>query len=319
MHPQSQRTGRKQYYNNGYKQTSSYTGYKKTSSYNSYKKTSRHQDTSIQSISPTSVYKDANFCYETFYERVYPRKARGFFQDIADKIGNLIDRKRQKLTGKKSSPPIVRKKVVRKTGLPVPTIQGPVLCVPFTNQMTLEQRNTFLPIMEVLLRVMSTSTPAPEDINTLLVLTRDLTRDGDIPTDEFGNSIPGFAGFNELGIELDDGGLLEDGDIIVDVDGVPHINTQFGSFPLSEVSLLTDEERERFLPVIRTFTSVLKKDLIDHEEIKLLVRQSEELQKFVPEEWKDLICASLESTFGKNNYECDRAPVISVLAPFMEV
>ena len=75
---------------------------------------------------------------------------------------------------------------------------------------------------------METSTPAPEDINTLLVLTRDLTQDGDIPTDEFGNSIPGFAGFNELGIELDDGGLLEDGDIIVDVDGVPHINTQFG-------------------------------------------------------------------------------------------
>ena len=92
-----------------------------------------------------------------------------------------------------------------------------------------------------------------------------------------------------------------------------------GSFPLSEVSLLTDEERERFLPVIRTFTSVLKKDIIDHEEIKLLVRQSEELQKFVPEEWKDLICASLESTFGKNNYECDRAPVISVLAPIKEV
>ena len=100
--------------------------------------------------------------------------------------------------------------------------------MPFTNQMTLEQRNTFLPIMEVLLKVISTSTPAPEDINTLLVLTRDLTNDADIPTDEFGNSIPGFAGFNELGIELDDGGLLEDGDIIVDVDGVPHINTQFG-------------------------------------------------------------------------------------------
>ena len=82
---------------------------------------------------------------------------------------------------------------------------------------------------------------------------------------------------------------------------------------------MTDEERERFLPVIRTFTSVLKKDIIDHEEIKLLVRQSEELQKFVPEEWKDLICASLESTLGKNNYECDRAPVISVLAPIREV
>ena len=91
-----------------------------------------------------------------------------------------------------------------------------------------------------------------------------------------------------------------------------------GSFPLSEVNLLTDEEREKFLPVVTTFASVLKKDTLDHEEIKTLVRESEELQKFVPDEWKDLICASLESVFGKTGYQCERAPVIPVLAPVIE-
>ena len=107
--------------------------------------------------------------------------------------------------------------------------------MPFTNQLSLEQRNTFLPIMEVLIKVLNTSTPAPEDINTLLLLTRNLTRDADIPKDEFGNAIPGFAGFNDLGISLDGGGLLEDGDIVVDVEGVPNINTQFGKDHLENI------------------------------------------------------------------------------------
>ena len=110
--------------------------------------------------------------------------------------------------------------------------QGTTVCVPFTNQLSLEQRNTFLPVMEVLIKVLNTSTPASKDINTLLLLTRNLTRDADIPKDEFGNTIPGFAGFNDLGISLDGGGLLEDGDIIVDIEGVPNINTQFGKGPL---------------------------------------------------------------------------------------
>ena len=82
--------------------------------------------------------------------------------------------------------------------------------------------------MEVLIKVLNTSTPAPEDINTLLLYTRNLTRDADIQKDEFGNAIPGFGGFNDLGISLEGGGLLEDGDVIVNVEGVPHINTQFG-------------------------------------------------------------------------------------------
>ena len=50
-----------------------------------------------------------------------------------------------------------------------------------------------------------------------------------------------------------------------------------GSFPLSETSLMTDEERERFLPVSRTFTSILEKDTLDVREMNLLLKQSREL------------------------------------------
>ena len=75
--------------------------------------------------------------------------------------------------------------------------------------------------MKALYKVMETSTPAPEDVNTLMVLTRDLTKD--LPGG--GSGLPVFAGFN-----VDDMGLLPEGDVIVYFEGVPHINTQFGKF-----------------------------------------------------------------------------------------
>ena len=46
--------------------------------------------------------------------------------------------------------------------------------------------------MRALLKVMETSTPAPEDVNTLLVLTRELTKQ--IP--EGSSFLPTFNGFN---------------------------------------------------------------------------------------------------------------------------
>ena len=94
------------------------------------------------------------------------------------------------------------------------------------NRLTLEQRNEFLTVLRALLKVLNTSTPAPEDVNTLLLLSRDLTKD--VPKDGLDNVLPGFS-FDAFGIEIDgNAGLLEDGDIIVNVEGVPHINTQFG-------------------------------------------------------------------------------------------
>merc|ERR1712241_871843 len=110
--------------------------------------------------------------------------------------------------------------------------------------MTRQERNQYLPVMRALEKVMATSTPAPEGVNTLLILTRDLT--SQIPE---GQSIPSFlgAGFGGFGLNgLENMGLAKTGDVIVDVNGVPHIVTQFGAFPLSQTSLMTDEERARF-------------------------------------------------------------------------
>ena len=42
------------------------------------------------------------------------------------------------------------------------------------NAMTYEERNTYLPVMKSLVKVMESRYPAPEDVNTLLVLSRDL-------------------------------------------------------------------------------------------------------------------------------------------------
>ena len=94
------------------------------------------------------------------------------------------------------------------------------------NKLNEEQRNQFLPVMKALYKVMETSTPAPEDVNTLLVLTRDLTKD--LPGG--GSGLPVIAGFN-----IDNMGLLPEGDVIVDIEGVPYINTQFGKSHLTHV------------------------------------------------------------------------------------
>ena len=86
--------------------------------------------------------------------------------------------------------------------------------------MTPEERNRFLPVMRALLKVMETSTPAPEDINTLLVLSRDLTKyipDGSAQFGAFAN----LDGIESMG-------LPETGDVIKYVNGEPHIETQFG-------------------------------------------------------------------------------------------
>ena len=42
--------------------------------------------------------------------------------------------------------------------------------------MTLDERNTYLPVMKSLVKVMETNYPALEDANTLLVLLRDLAK-----------------------------------------------------------------------------------------------------------------------------------------------
>ena len=100
--------------------------------------------------------------------------------------------------------------------------------------MTQQERARFLPVMEALLKVMQTNRPAPEDVNTLLKLSRDLSKY--VPKGEagqFGDLAGLFAGqFGDF-IDIDnmeDMGIPKTGDVIKNVNGRPHIQTTFGEF-----------------------------------------------------------------------------------------
>jgi len=157
------------------------------------------------------------------------------------------------------------------------------------NAMTYEERNTYLPVMKSLVKVMETRYPAPEDVNTLLVLSRDLgflKVKGELP-------IP--AAFGDVNIA---DMLLDEGDAIVNVDGLPHILTRYGAFPLSDLSLMTDEERKRYLPATKIFIKVLEKEFIDQNEINELIKRGEDLQDLMPELWNDDIIQTLNNHIG---------------------
>ena len=90
-----------------------------------------------------------------------------------------------------------------------------------------EQRATYLPVMKALLKVMQTSQPSSQDLNTLMGLTRELNKK--VPKGEtnllgnLGNLLGNF-GFGDL----ESMGLPESGDIVMDIDAVPHVRTSFG-------------------------------------------------------------------------------------------
>ena len=93
--------------------------------------------------------------------------------------------------------------------------------------MSKEERDEQLPVMNALIKVMKTDKPDPADVNELLVLTRDLQKNG------LKNGKAGFLGGFGAGIGfsgIEGMGLPETGDIIENVDGEPHINTQFGKY-----------------------------------------------------------------------------------------
>ena len=60
-----------------------------------------------------------------------------------------------------------------------------------------------------------------------------------------------------------------------------------GSFPLSEVSLLSEEERDQYIPTITTFKRVLDDSLAndgpDPKDINLLVDKCKEFSKLFPQ------------------------------------
>merc|ERR1712029_596909 len=150
------------------------------------------------------------------------------------------------------------------------------------NALSPQERAQYLPVMKALLKVLSTKRPSPQDVNTLLVLTRDLSSyvpKGQNLLGAFGNF--GLGNFGDFA-SLESMGLPKTGDIITNVNGVPSIKTEFGTFPLSDVSLMTDEERATYLPAVKTFISVLQKDNVDPSEINTLLEQSRDLTNAIP-------------------------------------
>jgi len=138
---------------------------------------------------------------------------------------------------------------------------------------------------------MESNRPTPSEVNTLMVLTRDLL--SQVPD---GQALPNFKNFgldfdissiSGLGLDLEslkDAGLPETGDIIVDIDGKNYIKTSFGSFPLSDLNLMSDKQKEQFLPAVRSFTNLLENDNLNPTEIKQLLGEAKKLdtQNLVP-------------------------------------
>jgi len=159
------------------------------------------------------------------------------------------------------------------------------------NRLSPSQRAQYLPLMKALLTVMESNRPTPSEVNTLMVLTRDLL--SQVPE---GQALPNFKNFGldfdissltGLGLDLGslkDAGLPKTGDIIIDVDGQNYIKTDFGSFPLSDLNLMSDEQKAQFLPAVRAFADLLEKDNLNPTEIKQLLGEAKKLdtQNFVP-------------------------------------
>ena len=82
--------------------------------------------------------------------------------------------------------------------------------------------------MRALLAVMQTNRPSPQDINTLMIATRDLNRN--VPKGGTGfRGIGNLGNFGGFGInDLESMGLPASGDMVANVNGVPHIRTSFG-------------------------------------------------------------------------------------------
>ena len=90
------------------------------------------------------------------------------------------------------------------------------------NLISPEDRSRILPVMRALLIVMESNNPSPNDVNNLLVLSRDLAKFVPDGSNQFG----GFANLEGIAAM----GLPETGDVVKFINGEPHVETQFGEF-----------------------------------------------------------------------------------------
>ena len=114
-------------------QRESYAKSRKQYNYDGYRQISTQQDIHPNILSIT-YFKDDNFCYKSFYERENKHRGkRAFFKGIIKQIKTLFGGRQLKFGHRKLKkfstkvPTVTYRKVVRKTGLPVPTNQGSYL------------------------------------------------------------------------------------------------------------------------------------------------------------------------------------------------
>ena len=101
--------------------------------------------------------------------------------------------------------------------------------------------------MKALLKVMQTNKPSSEDLNTLMVLTRELNKKVPKGQNLLGNfNFDAFGGFGDL----ESMGLPETGDIVIDIDGIAHVRTSFGNFFIFDL--------KSFLKPLRAYTANVK-------------------------------------------------------------
>merc|ERR1711962_331083 len=146
------------------------------------------------------------------------------------------------------------------------------------NQLTPAQRQALLPVMESVLRVMVSDKPSVNDVNTLMIQVRDLLKQ--VPEGYLPNlGQLGFEGLDDLDLDtLKNVALKETGDIAITENGQDKIVTSFGKFPLE--SLMTKAEKETFLPAVRSFIRLLRKDVLNPTETKQLLDQARKLDSW---------------------------------------
>ena len=101
------------------------------------------------------------------------------------------------------------------------------------NELTPAQRNTLLPVMESLVKVMESDKPSVLDVNTLMIQVRDLLKqvpEGNVPSlRQFGLDVDSIS----LGLDLETlktVALPETGDIAITENGQDKIVTGFGEY-----------------------------------------------------------------------------------------
>ena len=109
------------------------------------------------------------------------------------------------------------------------------------SELTPAQRNTLLPVMESLVKVMESDKPSVSDVNTLMIQVRDLLKqvpEGNVPSlRQFGLDVDSIS----LGLDLETlktVALPETGDIAITENGQDKIVTSFGKYLMIETYIL---------------------------------------------------------------------------------